>query len=199
MLNERVAIKASDRTEDELRRAGVHLAANVRQLREARGLSQGQMAKLAGIPRPTWSTLERGDGNPTLAVLLKAATALQVSIEELVAPPRAVARHFPAGSLESRRRGRVTVENLLPEPVPGLQLERMLFPPGAGMTGVPHTPGTREYLCCERGEVLLTASGESWTLQEGDVVVFRGDQKHAYRNPGRKRAIAFSVVALAPG
>ena len=33
----------------------------------------------------------------------------------------------------------------------------------------------------------------------GDVVVFRGDQNHSYRNPGRKKAIAFSVVALAPG
>lgn len=199
MLHERVATKASKRTSDELRAAGTNLAANIRQLREARGLSQGQIAELAGIPRPTWSTLERGDGNPTLAVLLKAATALQVSIEELVAPPRATARHFPAGSLASRRRGRVVVETLLPEPVPGLQLERMTFPPGAGMTGIPHTPGTREYLCCERGEVLLTASGESWTLTEGDVVVFRGDQKHSYRNPGRKRATAFSVVALAPG
>lgn len=31
-----------------------------------------------------------------------------------------------------------------------------------------------------------------------DVVVFRGDQKHAYRNPGRTKAIAYSVVALAP-
>lgn len=199
MLHEQVAIETSDRTSDELLRAGSNLARNIRQLREARGLSQAQIAKLAGIPRPTWSTLERGDGNPTLAVLLKAATALQVSIEELVAPPRAAARLFRAGSLQSRRRGRVIVEILLPEPVPGLQLERMRFPPGAGMTGIPHTPGTREYLCCERGEVLLTASGESWTLKEGDVVVFRGDQKHSYRNPGRKKATAFSVVALAPG
>ena len=136
---------------------------------------------------------------PSFVVLLKAATALQVSIEELVAPPRATARHFPAGSLRSRRRGRVVVETLLPEPVPGLQLERMSFPPGSGTTGIPHTPGTREYLCCERGEVMLTASGESWTLGEGDVVVFRGEQKHSYRNPGRERATAFSVVPLAPG
>ena len=93
----------------------------------------------------------------------------------------------------------MTVEILLPDPVPGLQLERMTFPPGSGMTGVPHTVGTREYLCCERGEMLLAAGGESWTLAEGDVVVFRGDQNHSYRNPGRKKAIAFSVVALAPG
>jgi quercetin dioxygenase-like cupin family protein len=66
------------------------------------------------------------------------------------------------------------------------------------MTGIPHTPGTREYLTCESGQVELTESGRSWTLSPGDVVVFRGDQKHGYRNPGRARAVAYSVVALAP-
>jgi len=36
------------------------------------------------------------------------------------------------------------------------------------------------------------------TLEPGDVVVFRGDQRHSYRNPGRSKAVAYSVVALAP-
>ena len=73
----------------------------------------------------------------------------------------------------------------------------MHFPPGASMTGIPHTKGTREYFCCERGAITLAAGGEEWTLQEGDVVVFRGDQKHSYRNAGRKNAVAYSVVVLA--
>jgi hypothetical protein len=30
------------------------------------------------------------------------------------------------------------------------------------------------------------------------VVVFRGDQRHSYRNPGRVAAVAYSVVAFAP-
>lgn len=179
--------------------ASAHLAANVKSLREARGRSQAQLAKLAGIPRPTWATLERGDGNPTLHVLLKVATALGVSVEELVAPPRTDARLVKRDDLPLRKRGRVTVADLLPEPVPGLQMERMVIEPDASMTGVPHTPGTREYLCCQKGKVVLTASGESWTLTEGDLLMFRGDQKHSYRNPGRSTAVAFSVVALAPG
>ena len=53
------------------------LAANIRHLREARGLTQEQMARLAGIPRATWGHLETGAGNPTLAVLDKVATALE--------------------------------------------------------------------------------------------------------------------------
>jgi quercetin dioxygenase-like cupin family protein len=43
----------------------------------------------------------------------------------------------------------------------------------------------------------LVARGESWRLDPGDVVVFRGDQRHSYRNDGRNKAIAYSGVALA--
>ena len=57
------------------------LAANLKQLREARGLTQDQMARLAGIPRATWGHLESGAANPTLQVLHKAALALQVPLE----------------------------------------------------------------------------------------------------------------------
>jgi quercetin dioxygenase-like cupin family protein len=67
------------------------------------------------------------------------------------------------------------------------------------MVGVPHTPGTREYLTCEDGEILLVAAGESYTLARGDVIVFRGDQRHSYANPGRRPAIGYSVVMMARG
>lgn len=188
----------SSRTES-VGSAAENLADNVRQLREARGLSQQRMATLSGIPRATWATVEAGGSNPTLAVLLKLAGALHVSLEELVGRPRATGRLVTREELGGRRRGRVVITDLLPDPLPGMQLERMAIPAGAGMTGVPHTPGTREYLCCETGEVTLMASGESWTLAPGDVVVFRGDQKHSYRNLGTIDAVAYSAVVLAPG
>jgi transcriptional regulator with XRE-family HTH domain len=178
--------------------ASSNLSENLRQLRETRGLSQQQLATLAGVPRPTWASLESGSANPTLSVLVKVAGALGVSIEELIGPPRSTGTLYPAAALKTRRRGDVRVRNLLPESIPAMEIERLELPPGAHMTGIPHTHGTREYLTCERGSVTLTASGESWTLSPGDVVVFRGDQRHSYRNPGRDRAVAYSVVALAP-
>jgi quercetin dioxygenase-like cupin family protein len=64
-------------------------------------------------------------------------------------------------------------------------------------TGVPHTPGTREYLTCERGQIAVVAGGERWELGPGDVVAFRGDQKHSYSNPGGAPAVGYSVVILA--
>jgi mannose-6-phosphate isomerase-like protein (cupin superfamily) len=121
-----------------------------------------------------------------------------VSLEELVAKPRASARHYPRESLAVRQRGPGFVRKLLPDPLPGMEFDRMELPPGARLTGVPHTPGTREYLVCESGRLALVASGERFLLETGDVVVFRGDQKHSYENVGPKVAVGYSVVLLAP-
>lgn len=173
------------------------LARNVKQLREARGLTQQQLAKLAGVPRATWAHLESGEANPTLAVLHRAALALQVTLEELLSTPHAACRLYPKGSLPVRTPGQVTVRKLLPDPIPGMEIDRLAIPPGGRMVGVPHTPGTREYLTCEAGEMLLVVSGERFTLAAGDVAVFRGDQKHSYHNPGARPAVGYSVVVLA--
>ncbi|MGE0397892.1 MAG: helix-turn-helix domain-containing protein [Kofleriaceae bacterium] len=175
-----------------------HLADNIKAVREARGLSQQQIAKAAGIPRATWTNLESGSANPTLAVLIKVANALQVRVDELLAAPRTSARHLKAADLVTRTKTGVTVRKLLPESLPGLDLERMSLPPGVRMAGVPHTPGTREYLTCERGTVELHVAGEKYLLEEGDVVTFRGDQRHSYHNPGKVPAVAYSVIAFAP-
>jgi len=177
---------------------GSRLAHNVRELRLARGLTQEQMAKLAGLPRATWSNLESGSGNPTLSVLHAVCGAFQVSLEEIVAEARANARLYPKGTLPQRSRGPVQVSSLLPDKIPGMQIERLELPVGSRMVGVPHTPGTREYLTCESGEIELVASGEAFHVAEGDVVVFRGDQRHSYANLGRRVAVGYSVVMLKP-
>jgi transcriptional regulator with XRE-family HTH domain len=177
---------------------GERIGRNIRELRAARAQTQLQMARLSGLPRATWQHLESGGANPTVAVLHKVALALQVSVEELISPPRAACRFYPAGALAKKLRGACMVSRLLPDQIPGMSIERMELPVRAAFAGIPHTDGTREYLTCETGELLLTVAGEQWTLRPGDVVVFRGDQKHGYSNPGSKTAVGYSVVLLAP-
>ena len=174
------------------------LARNVKELRQARGLTQVQMAKVSGLPRATWSNLESGAANPTLSVLHKVALALQVSLEEIIARPRSGAKHYPKGTLPTRTRGETRISSLLPDKIPGMLIERLELPPGARLIGVPHTPGTREYLTCEAGVIELVASGDAWRVDQGDVVVFRGDQRHSYANPTRSRSVGYSVVMLEP-
>ena len=174
------------------------LGRNLKLLRESRGLTQEQMSKISGIPRATWGHLESGSANPTLSVLHQAALALQVPIEELTSAPRAACEYYPKDRLPARRQGDASVRRLLPDTIPGMMIDRMEIPAQGRMTGVPHMPGTREYLTCESGEIRLAVAGEQWTLGPGDVVVFRGDQRHSYANPGSRPAVGYSVVLLAP-
>ena len=176
-----------------------NLAANARRLREARGLSQQRMATLSGIPRPTWASLESGAANPTLAVLTRAATALQVSIEELIGPPRTAARVSRADEVRERRRQGARLRPLLPESIPGVDISRMELAPGGQLVGIPHTPGTREYLTCERGRIEVVIARERWQLGPLDALVFRGDQRHTYRNlDARRPSVAVTVVCFGP-
>src|SRR5262250_1691960 len=101
--------------------AATHLGRNIQTLREARGQTQQQIAKVAGIPRATWANLESGAANPTLAVLVRVAQALQVRLEELIEPPRRVGRLYKVASLPARSRGLVTIRKLLPESIAGLE------------------------------------------------------------------------------
>ena len=111
--------------------AAARLGQNVRQLRASRGLTQAQIAKLAGLPRATWANLETGAANPTLGVLERVAAALQVTLEELVQAPRAAVQHYPRGTLPTRLRGAVEVRRLLPDAIPGMEIDRMALPPRA--------------------------------------------------------------------
>jgi transcriptional regulator with XRE-family HTH domain len=193
LANPLASFQAMDRDGE----AAARLAGNVAQLREGRGMTQQQIAKLAGVPRATWAHLESGNANPTLSVLNRAAAALQVSIEELIAPPRSAVKHFPAKDVPVRMRGSVAIRKLLPDPIPGMEIDRIEIPAGGRLVGIPHVQGTTEYLTGERGTIELVASGESWVLAPGDVVVFRGDQRHSYANPGDRPAVGYSVVVLA--
>ena len=175
-----------------------NLAANLKRLRDTRALSQQQSADLAGIPRATWASLESGAANPTLSVLTRVAAALAVSIEELIGAPRTACQLYRADEIPARRRQGVRLRPLVPEAIPGLEVSRMELPPGGSLTGIPHTPGTREYLTCESGHLELAAAGERWQLAPGDVLVFRGDQRHGYRNlDARGTTVAISVVCFA--
>src|SRR5438552_12710584 len=91
-----------------------YLGKNIRTLRDMRGLTQNQLAKISGVPRPTWANLETGAANPTLSILLRVATALQVPVQELLDPPRAVCRMYSSDKLDKKMRGFVEVAKVVP-------------------------------------------------------------------------------------
>lgn len=60
------------------------IGARIRQLRIARGLSQEALAFDAGVAVNSIATIERGEANPSVAVLLAIARVLRVKLRDLV-------------------------------------------------------------------------------------------------------------------
>lgn len=60
------------------------LGANVKRLREAKGLSQEELAFQADMHRTYVSGIERGKRNPTVTVLERLAKPLEVTAGELL-------------------------------------------------------------------------------------------------------------------
>jgi transcriptional regulator with XRE-family HTH domain len=60
------------------------LGAQIRALREARGLSQERLADLAGLHRNFIGLIERGQRNPTFLTLIAVSSKLGLTLSALV-------------------------------------------------------------------------------------------------------------------
>jgi len=183
---------------DTMSEIGKNLGCSLEYLRNARGLTQDQLAGISGIPRTTLSHIESGEGNPSLKTLSKLALALGIPYEELLMAPKPSCVLVRNHELKkhTRSQGKVNKVELLPRPIPGLQFERLEFQAHALLIGTPHSKGTREYFTCTKGQISVTVEGNEYSLQEGDVVAFPGDRKHAYKNQMDKASEGISIVAL---
>lgn len=177
-----------------------NLAERIQDLRSRRSLTQAGLAKLANVPRSTIANLESGTGNPSLINLAKISSALNTSIEMLLSSPKALCKLIPADQIRSisRSQGEVLINKLLPDPIPGMEIDKIEINPGAKMRGVPHASGTKEYLHCLQGEFLVVVAGENYHVQKGDVLAFPGETHHSYENIGKGKAVGLSVVAVSP-
>jgi transcriptional regulator with XRE-family HTH domain len=68
--------------------AGLQVAAQVREMRRARHMSQRQLAGRMQVPRTYISKIENGKAIPTLGSLERLATALEIEVRQLVRDAR---------------------------------------------------------------------------------------------------------------
>lgn len=177
-----------------------YLAQNITYLRGNKNFSQQQLSELAGIPRTTLTNIESGFGNPSLANLVKIASALSVSVDELLSPPRSDCQLIPASKVpvELRSNKKLKIFKLLPDKLKGIAIDRMEFSPETTLKGRPHLPGTKEYMTVLKGEMDIYVADKWYTVMEGDVFAFPGNQPHTYRNPLTTPAVFISVIIPIP-
>jgi putative transcriptional regulator len=71
----------------------VNVGQNVKRIREEQRYTQTEIARRCGVTPAAISGLEHGDFTPSTPLLVKLARALDVSVEELLAPVHHVRKH----------------------------------------------------------------------------------------------------------
>jgi len=175
------------------------LADNLRRLRRKANLTQAALADLAGIPRATCAALEQPGTNPSLAVVVAIAKALDVGLDDLVIamPEDRVIHCGPDQQQEFRAENSAFLARLVsPITSKGVQLSRVVMAPGCRSVGRPHPKGAQEFYYALTGTSVVTIADEVHEVKPGWLIQFPGHAKHVYANPGRTTVEAISAVVL---
>jgi len=170
-------------------------------LRKEMGLTLDGLSLASGVSRSMLSQIERGQANPTLAVMWYLSQALGVELSE-----------FISGQLVERR-GRIelTSSSFVPEirTEDGQCVMRILSPvdkvgqteiyhlniaPGGELKSEAHARGSVEHLSVLVGEMTVTSADTTATVGTGSIARYPVDVPHAICNYGSIPAEALLVV-----
>ena len=171
---------------------------NLRRLRTRQGHSLERLAKLSGVSRGMLGQIELGRSAPTIGLLWKIATALDVTFATLTASDAgggtAVMRRDKAKVLASSN-GQFTSRALFPfDGERRVEFYELRIAPGCEEAADAHAPGTVENLTVSAGRLELYDGEETHVLETGDAILFEAGRPHRYRNPGSVEAVAYLVM-----
>ena len=173
------------------------IGARIRQHRTARGWTLDDLADRSGVSRRMLITIEHGEGNPSIATLLRISDALGVGLPVLVDVERPSALTLTAaGQAPVLWRGPLGGQALLvagTEPPDVVELWHWTLKPGEEHATEPHSAGTRELLLVLEGEVELRVGERTERLGVGDSASFAGDVPHGYAAAGSTVRFALTV------
>ena len=179
------------------------IGGRVRQHRSARGWTLDELADRSGVSRRMLITIEHGEGNPSIATLLRISDALGVGLPVLVDVERPQSTTVTAaGRAPVLWRGEHGGRALLvagTEPPNVVELWDWTLQPGEAHTSEAHTAGTRELLLVLAGAVDLRVGDRTDRLEVGDSAAFDGDVAHGYAAPaGAATAARFALTVFQP-
>ncbi|MFM2355084.1 MAG: hypothetical protein RLZZ528_820 [Pseudomonadota bacterium] len=171
--------------------------ARLKATREARKLSQRQLAAAAGVTGGMISLIEQNRTSPSVATLKKILAALDMSLgaffaEEDDARPQ---WHFRANDLrEITPEGAAACFRQVGRPgASTIQMLHERYAPGADTGPEAYSHDGEEAGIVIEGEITLTVGDETRLLQTGDAYLFNSRTAHRFRNLGQTRCVIVSA------
>lgn len=176
--------------------SGFDVGGRLRQLRLARGLSQRELAKRAGVTNSTISLIEQNSVSPSVSSLKKILDALPVSISAFFAgdEPSAPKAFYRAEELTEIGDGRLSFRLVAARrPERGMSIIHERYPPGADTGEEMLEHEGEEGGVVVAGEIEITVNGESEVLRAGDAYYFDSRLPHRFRNLGEAECVIVSA------
>lgn len=175
------------------------ISEGIKRLRTHHKLTQTDLAKLAGIPRATLANMEGANSNPSISSVVKVASALGVSVDDLITRRQSIhvtkverkdmpVVHQDYGKFASTRTNPISTQNL--------QINDISMMPDCYSKGVPHPEGSHELFLCLEGTATVEVQGEKFEVEAGDLIYFHGHLPHCYGNLSLKPVHAVAVVFM---
>ena len=165
------------------------IGGRLRAVRQARGLSQRQLARESGVANATISQVEAGKLNPTVGMLKKILDGIPVPLAEFFADNEQPADRifFRAGELTEIADGGVSYRQVgAPLAGKAIQLIKECYQPGAGTGRHALTHEGEECGIVLSGRLEVVVGEQSAVLHPGDAYYFRSSQPHRFRNNGNE-------------
>ncbi|OIJ68163.1 helix-turn-helix domain-containing protein [Streptomyces mangrovisoli] len=178
------------------------LAHNVRAARTRAGLSLDELGRRAKVSKGALVGLEKAQGNPNFATLVRLADTLGVSVSALMEGPtgsrvRVVSADAvtPLWVGEQGGEARLMLTTSGPAPV---EVWRWQLEPGEEYPSHPHRPGVVETVSVTAGQMTLVVDGAEHPVAAGQTAAFDGDAPHTYRGSGTGTCHVVMTVHLPP-
>ncbi|WP_326735971.1 helix-turn-helix domain-containing protein [Streptomyces sp. NBC_01022] len=179
------------------------LAHNVRAARTRAGLSLDELGRRAQVSKGALVGLEKAQGNPNFATLVRLADTLGISVSALMEGPaegrvRVVTADAVTplwtGARGSEARLMLTTSGAAP-----VEVWRWRLEPDEEYPSHPHQAGVVETVSVTSGRMTLVVDGTEHLVEAGQTAAFDGDAPHTYRGTGTETCHLIMTVHLPPG
>ncbi|MFF0832998.1 MULTISPECIES: helix-turn-helix domain-containing protein [unclassified Streptomyces] len=179
------------------------LAHNVRAARTRAGLSLDELSRRAQVSKGALVALEKAQGNPNFATLVRLADTLGVSVSALLegraeGRVRVVSEDALAPLWKGPRGSEARLMLTTSGPAP-VEVWRWSLEPGEEYPSHPHQAGVVETVSVTSGRMTLIVDGTEHPVEAGETATFDGDTAHTYRGSGTGTCHLIMTVHIPPG
>lgn len=168
---------------------------NLENLRKSRGLSLDKTAELTGVSKGMLAQIEKGKSNPTVSILWKIATGLQVSFSYFMTENVSLIKKVTRKELEPFKddEDQYRLFSLFPFH-PGKKFEIYTIELDGYAEHYSEKHSGEEYILVGSGKISIEIGNTCYTLEKGDALQFTANENHLYRNMLDSTALFFVLI-----